>query len=72
MWDMPASEDRASEARMGVITAANFGMEMGEHNHGLCNRIAEQKGNDAIWVVVDRLTNSTLFLPKKMTNLVDK
>jgi hypothetical protein len=44
MWDMPASEDRASEARMGVITAANFGMEMGEHNHGLCNRIAEQKG----------------------------
>jgi hypothetical protein len=45
MWDMPASEDKASEARIGVITAANFGMEMGEHNHGLCNRIAkEQKG----------------------------
>ena len=31
-----------------------------------------KKGNDFIWVVVDRLTNSTLFLPKKMTNLVDK
>jgi len=45
MWDMPASEDRASEARMGVTTAANSGMEMGEHNHGLCNQIAkEQKG----------------------------
>ena len=30
-----------------------------------------KKGNDAIWVVVDRLT-SALFLPMKMTNLVDK
>jgi len=45
MWDMLASEDRASEADMRVTTAANSGMEMGEHNHGLCNRIAkEQKG----------------------------
>jgi hypothetical protein len=30
-----------------------------------------KKGNDAIWVVVDRLT-SALFLSMKMTNLVDK
>jgi len=45
MGDMPASENRASEARMRVTTAANSGMEMGEQNHGLCNRIAkEQKG----------------------------
>lgn len=25
-----------------------------------------------MWVIVDRLTKSTLFLPIKMTNLVDK
>jgi hypothetical protein len=31
-----------------------------------------RKGNDAIWVIVDRLTKSTLFLPIKMTNSVDK
>jgi len=31
-----------------------------------------KKGNDAIWVVVDRLTKSTLFLPIKMTDSVDK
>ena len=31
-----------------------------------------KKGNDAIWVVVDRLTKSTLFLPMKMIDLVDK
>jgi len=31
-----------------------------------------KKGNDVIWVVVDRLTKSTLFLPIKMTDPVDK
>ena len=31
-----------------------------------------KKGNDVIWVVMDRLTKSALFLPMKMTNLVDK
>ena len=31
-----------------------------------------KKGNDAIWVVVDRLTKFALFLPMKMTDLVDK
>jgi len=31
-----------------------------------------KKGNDAIWVIVDRLTKSALFLPMKMTDLVDK
>jgi hypothetical protein len=30
------------------------------------------KGNDVVWVIVDRLTKSALFLPIKMTNLVDK
>jgi len=31
-----------------------------------------KKGNDAIWVVVDRLTKSALFFPMKMTDSVDK
>jgi len=31
-----------------------------------------KKGNDVIWVVMDRLTKSALFLPMKMTNSVDK
>jgi hypothetical protein len=31
-----------------------------------------KKGNDAIWVIVDRLTKFTLFLPMKMTDPVDK
>jgi hypothetical protein len=31
-----------------------------------------KKGNDAIWVVVDQLTKSDLFLPMKMTDSMDK
>jgi hypothetical protein len=31
-----------------------------------------KKGNDAIWVIADRLTKFTLFLPMKMTDPVDK
>ena len=31
-----------------------------------------RKGNDAIWVIIDRLMKSALFLPIKMTDSVDK
>jgi hypothetical protein len=31
-----------------------------------------KKGNDAIWVVVDRLTKFALFLPMKTTDSMDK
>jgi len=31
-----------------------------------------KRGNDAIWVIVDRLTKSALFLPVKMTDPIDK
>ena len=30
-----------------------------------------QKGHDAIWVIVDKLTKSTHFLPVKSTNSID-
>ena len=31
-----------------------------------------KRGSDAIWVIIDQLTKSILFLPIKMTELVDK
>ena len=31
-----------------------------------------RKGNDAIWVIVDRLTKSAHFIPIKMTFSLDK
>jgi len=37
-------------------------MEMGGYFYGFCDIITRgKKGNDAIWVVVDRLTKSALF-----------
>jgi hypothetical protein len=32
----------------------------------------ERKGNDVIWVIVDRLMKSTLFLLIKMIDSIDK
>lgn len=31
-----------------------------------------KKGNNVIWVIVDRLTKFALFLPMKMTNSMDR
>lgn len=31
-----------------------------------------KRGSDTIWVIVDQLTKSILFLPMKMIDLVDK
>jgi len=31
-----------------------------------------RKGNDVIWVIIDRLTKSTLFFPIKMIDSIDK
>ena len=31
-----------------------------------------QRGNDAIWVIVDRLTKSAHFLPMRMTYSMEK
>lgn len=37
------------------------------------SRLAKgKKGNDATWVIMDRLTKSALFLLIKITDLVDK
>jgi hypothetical protein len=48
-------------------------MEVGDDHHGFRVGISQRrKGNDAIWVIVDRLTKSALFLPIKMTDSVDK
>lgn len=42
----------------------------------ICNFVVKlpktKKGNDAIWVVADRLTQSTHFIPVKMTIYMNK
>ena len=46
---------------------------MGGYFYGFVTELPRgKKGNDAIWVVVDRLTKNLFFFPMKMTNSVDK
>ena len=46
---------------------------MGEHIHGFHSWIARsQKGNDSIWVIVDRLTKIAHFVPVKTRTDADK
>ena len=41
-------------------------MEMGKHYNGFCDRLPKtSRKNDAVWVIVDRLTKSAHFLPIK-------
>jgi hypothetical protein len=43
-------------------------MEVGGNRHGFCNRTApDAKGNDSIWVIIDRLTKVAHFIPMKTT-----
>ena len=43
-------------------------MEVRIIEHGLCGWIAPfENGNNSIWVIVDRLTKTTRFIPTKVT-----
>ena len=45
---------------------------MGAHYHGFCDWVAKNIGGyNAIWVIVDRLTKSTHFLPMKVNFSMD-
>ncbi|GJS17899.1 putative reverse transcriptase domain-containing protein [Tanacetum coccineum] len=49
-------------------------MEMGEHNDGLCKYQYANMGNgqDTIWVIVDRLTKYSHFLPMREDDTLEK
>jgi hypothetical protein len=48
-------------------------MEMGGYFYDFMTGLPRgRKGNDAIWMVVDRLTKSVLFFPMKITDSVVK
>ncbi|GKU89663.1 hypothetical protein SLEP1_g3776 [Rubroshorea leprosula] len=56
-------------------------VEVGEHHHGLCDGLTMDfvmglprtlKGNDSIWVIVDRFTKSAHFLPYRTGTSIEK
>lgn len=46
---------------------------MEKYDDGLCIWVTKRKKrNDVVWVIIDRLTKSALFLPMKMTDSMEK
>jgi len=44
-----------------------------KYDDGLCIWVTKRKKrNDVVWVIIDRLTKSALFLPMKMTDSMEK
>ena len=70
---MSTSKGRASKT--SLITS-NFGdskIEVGSNNNGLGVGITQNnKGNNSIWVIIDRLTKSAHFLLIRVTYTLDK
>ena len=66
LWDLSRSKDRTPETCRGITIIINFEMEMRGYFHGLPRG---KKRNDAIWMVVDRLTKSALFFDKSFSVL---
>jgi transposase InsO family protein len=48
-------------------------VEVEKYDDGLCIWVTKRKKrNDVVWVIIDRLTKSALFLPMKMTDSMEK
>jgi hypothetical protein len=71
MWDMSTSQTPKACGTITTITIPEWKWEMITMDF-VSGFPKGRKGNDAIWVIVDRLTKSALFLPIKMTDSVDK
>ena len=72
MSNLSAGEGRASEARGEDTVTPYSSMEMGKDYYGFCDRSSTQRQHDAIWVIVDRLTKSTHFLPINVEDSLEK
>src|SRR3954471_11182227 len=65
---MSASQGRTSKTRGIVATLADSGMEMGFRGMDFITGLpTSSRGNDSIWVIVDRLYKVSHFLPIKTT-----
>ena len=63
---MLQSQSYTHETCRVVATVVSSRMEVGSGQHGLHHGSADYaKGNDSIWVIIDRLTKSAHFIPVK-------
>lgn len=70
---MSASEGRTSATYRAITASFDFMMEMRIYHYRFYIKITRsKKGNDEIWVIMDQLTKSTLFLPMRISDSMDK
>jgi hypothetical protein len=73
LWDLSTSKDRTLKTCKGIQSLSIPEWKWEDIFMDFMTGLPRgKKGNDVIWVVVDRLTKSALFLPMKMTDSVDK
>ncbi|GKA85842.1 putative reverse transcriptase domain-containing protein [Tanacetum coccineum] len=62
-----------SKAIKIVGTTLYTSMEVGQHHYGFFTKLPKlSQGYDTIWVIVDRLTKSAIFVPMRETDPMDK
>jgi len=62
LWDLSTNKDKTLETCRGFTVIVDSRMEMGGYFYDFVTRLPRgRKGNDAIWVVMDRLTKFVLF-----------
>ena len=73
MSNLSTGEGRASEARREDTVTPYSSIEMGKITMDFVTGLPRNKRqHDAIWVIVDRLTKSTHFLPINVEDLLEK
>jgi len=66
------SESWTPKAGGAITTILGTWMEVRRSQDFVLCFLRGRKGNDVVWVIVDHLTKSILFLPTKMANLINK
>ena len=70
MSGMPASESRTAEISRTPSTITDTRIEVGAcHNEFRHCATPQSKGNNAVWVVIDRITKLAYFIPFERDNL---
>ncbi|GJW12677.1 putative reverse transcriptase domain-containing protein [Tanacetum coccineum] len=72
-YSIHPGQGRTSETIGFVSATQDTSMEVGQHHDGFCTKLPKSsQGYDTIWVIVDRLTKSAIFMPMRETDPMDK